>query len=319
MACYDLFNGDADGICALHQLRLSDPRDCELVTGIKRDIALMERLAPASGDRITVLDISLDKNRAPLIAALEAGAQVSYTDHHFAGEIPSHASLDVLIDPAPETCTSLLIDGRLSGAQRPWAVVGAFGDNLHASARRAAEPLGYSEVQLAALEQLGTCLNYNGYGHSLDDLLFHPADLYRAVQPYADPFAFIAESTDYARLHEGYQADFAQADTLTPDHAEATLALYTLPDAAWARRVSGDLANQLARANPSRAHAMLTLKSPGVFQVSLRAPLENRQGADEVCRQFETGGGRAAAAGINALPEGEVGRLIEVMRKQYGG
>ena len=36
--------------------------------------------------------------------------------------------------------------------------------------------------------------------------------------------------------------------------------------------------------------------------VSVRAPLNRKTGADEFCRQFETGGGRAAAAGINSLP-----------------
>ncbi|RUM38930.1 MAG: acetyltransferase, partial [Desulfobulbus sp.] len=43
MITYDVFNGDADGICALHQLRLHDPRpDAHLVTGVKRDICLLE-------------------------------------------------------------------------------------------------------------------------------------------------------------------------------------------------------------------------------------------------------------------------------------
>ena len=38
MTCYDVFNGDADGICALQQLRLREPREAELVTGMKRDM-----------------------------------------------------------------------------------------------------------------------------------------------------------------------------------------------------------------------------------------------------------------------------------------
>ena len=56
---YDVFNGDADGICALHQLRLADPRASVLVTGAKREIALLERVDAHPGDSITVLDISL--------------------------------------------------------------------------------------------------------------------------------------------------------------------------------------------------------------------------------------------------------------------
>jgi len=47
---------------------------------------------------------------------------------------------------------------------------------------------------------------------------------------------------------------------------------------------------------------MLTEKSDGAYLVSVRAPLENKTGADELCRSFPTGGGRKAAAGINKLP-----------------
>ena len=42
MARYDVFNGDADGICALLQLRLAAPADSTLITGVKRDIDLKE-------------------------------------------------------------------------------------------------------------------------------------------------------------------------------------------------------------------------------------------------------------------------------------
>ena len=38
MNFFDVFNGDADGICALIQLRLAEPRDTTLITGVKRDI-----------------------------------------------------------------------------------------------------------------------------------------------------------------------------------------------------------------------------------------------------------------------------------------
>ena len=52
------FNGDADGLCALQQLRLADPRPGELVTGVKRDINLLERVPARAGDECTVLDVS---------------------------------------------------------------------------------------------------------------------------------------------------------------------------------------------------------------------------------------------------------------------
>ncbi|MEO7939536.1 MAG: acetyltransferase, partial [Burkholderiaceae bacterium] len=63
---YDVFNGDADGLCALHQLRLVAPRDATLITGVKRDIALLQRVPLQRDARVTVLDISLQRNRAAL-------------------------------------------------------------------------------------------------------------------------------------------------------------------------------------------------------------------------------------------------------------
>ena len=98
MAYIDVFNGDADGICALHQLRLANPVDSLLVTGVKRDISLLKQVKAVAGDQITVLDISLYKNRDDLVRVLEAGASVIYFDHHFAGDIPKHDALETYIN-----------------------------------------------------------------------------------------------------------------------------------------------------------------------------------------------------------------------------
>ena len=58
---YDVFNGDADGICALIQLRRADPKpDATLITGVKRDIELLQRVPSGEGSRVTALDISFD-------------------------------------------------------------------------------------------------------------------------------------------------------------------------------------------------------------------------------------------------------------------
>ena len=84
-ADWDVFNGDADGICGLVQLRLAEPRQSHLVTGIKRDIQLLQQVDAKAGDRVTVLDISLDKNRDHLQRILQTGAEVFYVDHHYAG------------------------------------------------------------------------------------------------------------------------------------------------------------------------------------------------------------------------------------------
>ncbi len=66
MTRFDVFNGDADGICALQQLRLAQSVESELVTGVKRDIALLKKVSAGEGDLVTVLDVSLDKNREPM-------------------------------------------------------------------------------------------------------------------------------------------------------------------------------------------------------------------------------------------------------------
>ena len=50
MTHFDVFNGDADGLCALHQLRLEAPLDSVLITGVKRDIALLQRVPAGRGD-----------------------------------------------------------------------------------------------------------------------------------------------------------------------------------------------------------------------------------------------------------------------------
>ena len=85
--CWDVFNGDADGICALLQLRLAEPRNSQLVTGTAAE--LLDRVDAKADDQVTVLDLSLDKNRVQLKRILDAGADVLYVDHHFAGEIPN--------------------------------------------------------------------------------------------------------------------------------------------------------------------------------------------------------------------------------------
>jgi hypothetical protein len=317
VAYLDVFNGDADGICALQQLRLAQPVPSTLVSGVKRDIALLDRVQASAGDEITVLDISLDKNRAALLRLLELGAAVVYFDHHFAGDIPTHLRLAATIDTAPDTCTSLLVDRNLGGRFRVWAVVGAFGDNLDASAKAAAEPLGLEEAQLSRLRELGIYLNYNAYGAGIEDLYFPPDELFRRIQPYTDPFSFIDQDQAFATLRDGYAADIAKTQALQPQRVSAGYALYVLPAQAWARRVSGVLANRLAQQHPDRAHALLTRLPGGGYVVSVRAPLSNKTGADALCRQFPTGGGRQAAAGINLLAEDSFETFAERFAQAY--
>lgn len=315
---YDIFNGDADGICALIQLRKAEPRESTLVTGVKRDINLMDKIQAGQGDRVTVLDVSMDKNRSGLEKTLAAGASVFYVDHHFPGEIPEHQGLSSIINEAPDVCTAALVNGHLQGAHLDWAVTGAYGDNLKETARTLAKELNVSASDLGKLEQLGVCINYNGYGPSIEDLHFDPEDLYRRLYAAPSALEFVCASADFARLSEGYASDMAMAQGLQATHATQKVALFQLPDEAWARRVSGVYSNDLAVDNPARAHAVLTCKKNGNYLVSVRAPLSDKQGAAELCMQFPTGGGRAAAAGINDLPVDRLDDFVEAFSATYG-
>ncbi len=141
MTHFDVFNGDADGICALVQLRLATPIESVLITGAKRDIALLQCVEGRQGDEVTALDISVAVNREALLSLLARGVKVEYFDHHFAGELPKHAGLKAHIDTSPGVCTGILVDRYLAGKHRIWAVVAAFGDNLASVAQQLAHPL----------------------------------------------------------------------------------------------------------------------------------------------------------------------------------
>lgn len=318
MTYYDVFNGDADGICALIQLRLSYPMNNQLITGVKRDIQLLEKISAENNDQITVLDISLDKNRTALLDCLKKGAHVTWFDHHFAGDIPQHKSLKAFINTNADVCTSLLVDQFLGGQYTAWAVTGAFGDNLKNRAITAAKHLNLSQNKLDLLEKLGTYINYNGYGANINELHFSPMELYSLLAPYSDPLDFINSDTlVFKQLEAGYQNDLNNANNLQPEACTSNTAVFILPNEPWARRVSGVFSNQLCQNNPDRAHAVLTLKANNNYLVSVRAPLNNKTGADELCRQFPSGGGRKAAAGINDLPLHQLDTFTSAFMKHF--
>lgn len=313
-----VFNGDADGLCALQQLWLAEGGGpAALVTGPKRRTALLAGVSAGTGDEVTVLDVSFHSNRDAVLRLLGAGARVRYFDHHHAGTLPDDPRLEAHIDPAPTTCTSAIVDRYLHGVHRAWAAVGAFGDNFSATGMALAAGLELNEQDILQLERLGVLLNYNSYGDAETDLFFPPAELHRRLAGYADPLAFVREDPAYARLESGYSEDLQQARDLKPMAAREHAAVYVLPDAPWARRVSGALANGLARSAPRRAHAMLSPNRAGGMQVSVRAPLERPAGAAALCLEYATGGGREAAAGINHLPMDSVDAFTERFLKHF--
>ena len=316
MKFYDIFNGDADGLCALRQLRLAGPRDSVLVTGPKRDIRLLDRIEAGPADILTVLDISMARNAEGLQRALASGASVTWFDHHHPGEVPRHERLEAHIDTDPSVCTSLLVDRHLEGRARAWAIVGAFGDNLGKPAQALASACGYTGERTALLQRLGRCLNYNAYGDTESDLLFPPRTLYERLGCYADPEVFALEDDAFPALEEAMTADLEKALAVRPMLESETAAVFELPDDAWSRRVTGTFANHVTRSNPGRAHAILT-PSDGGITVSIRAPADHPAGADELARRFDGGGGRAAAAGIDHLPTGRVPEFVEAFLAAY--
>jgi len=188
------------------------------------------------------------------------------------------------------------------------------------SARAEATQLGLTLSQVESLELLGTCINYNGYGGSVDDLHFSPDKLYQALACYQTPFQFISDDeSNYKQLVDGYRSDMSLVEAISPEVDGANIAVYLLPDKVWSRRVSGVFGNQLANQNPDRAHAVVSINAKGGYLISVRAPLNNKTGADKLCSSFATGGGRAGAAGINHLSVDELPLFIDQFSKQYAG
>ena len=308
----DIFNGDADGIFSLHQYRLENPQPAaELVTGVKRDIQLLSRVEGVDGKSLAVFDVSLDSNRRPLENILTNNNTVVYFDHHFAGDIPDNPALQTFIEPSPETCTSLIVNEELHRKHGLWAICGSFGDNLHQTAQSLAKRAGLSPDETVQLQELGELFNYNGYGTSISDLHFHPQELYEAVLPFLSPFDFLENSSHLDALRLGYSEDLAQAMEQKPLPIGGKNRIYCFPNTPWARRVTGVFSNLRAREQTDGAHSVITENSDSTLRISVRAPLDDSRNADMLCKLFPTGGGRAAAAGINSLPADQLELFIQ--------
>lgn len=315
MTHYDVFNGDADGICALQQLRLARPRKAVLVTGVKRDNALLARVDAGEGDTVTVLDVSYRRNGGDVDRLLAAGARIRYIDHHDPGAVADHPRLETHIDTSPRMTTGLIVDRLLEGTHRRWAIVSAFGDNHLRLATRLCADAGLSDDETGALRRLGIALNYNSYGLAVSDLHIAPDALYRQLAPFSDPLEF-ARQPLARELWERYRADIARVEGTQPLLDSRQAAALRLPAEKWAQRIAGPLGNRLAQAQRDRAHAVLVENGDSTLRVSLRAPLEAPEGAGALCAQFG-GGGRPKAAGIDALPDGELAGFLAAFRAAY--
>ncbi|MFM8546305.1 MAG: hypothetical protein ACKODB_01565 [Betaproteobacteria bacterium] len=301
MAVIDVCNGDADGLFAVLQLRLAEPERATLVTGRKHEIALLEQVYPKAGDRITVCDVSLDRNVVALARVLEAGASVRYFDHHSAKKQFQHRLLACWIDTDPALCTSLIVDRYLGGRFGAWAAAAAWGDNLAASANALCDRLKLDTESRKALQALGESVNYNAYGASDEDCLIAPGQLYERLARYREPFAALDSEPVLRELQARRADDLGRALALEPWRDDIRGRIWMLPDAAWARRVVGPFANLVAAQDPGRPHAGARRRADGALDLSVRSPLDRRAGAARLCAAFG-GGGREAAGAIEALP-----------------
>ncbi|MCI4430994.1 MAG: hypothetical protein JHC40_17715 [Burkholderiales bacterium] len=309
MRYIDICNGDADGLCAVLQWRLHAPAQACLVTGLKRDIALLDRVQAGQGDELLVCDISMQRNRVALLRLLEQGARVRYFDHHAAPDAPAHPNLEAHVEFGSRVCTSLLMDRHLAGAHRAWALVGAYGDNLTEVADTLAVGAGLASEDRARLRLLGEAINYNAYGEDEQDVHVAPARLYAIMARYHDPLDLLVHEPVAQQLDALRRADLELGEDLAPHWENDSACVVVLPDVPWSRRVIGSLANRLASKHPQRAHAVLKPLRDGGFVVSVRAPLATPGGANELCGRFG-GAGRAAAAGIDLLPDHDLERFI---------
>lgn len=318
-ARFDVCNGDADGLCSVVQCRLHEPVPAALVTGLKRDIALLDRVDAGAGDEILVCDLSMQRNRAALLRLLERGARVRYFDHHAVADVPRHPRLDAHIDLSAGMCTSAIVDRFLGGAFRAWAAVGAYGDNLRALGDRLAGEAGVAPRDRERLRELGEAINYNAYGECESDVRIAPARLYALLVRHRHPLHFVDAEPIAQELVEARAADLAKALQVAPYWSGESGSVHVLPDAPWSRRVIGSAANEWAQSAPSRAHAVLRDRGDGTLVASVRAPLQTPSGAGTLCARFG-GSGRKAAAGIDRLAVDDLDRFVrEFASMRWGG
>ena len=313
MKVIDVFNGDADGIFALIQLRKAHPATGEhhLVTGVKRDINLLSKIDKhlAQDAQINALDISFDKNFKDVERLLADAASVFYCDHHKADKLFEHDKLEAIVDTSAFVCTGLLINNNLEKVNsslgkehRLWAVAALFGDGLDKVAYQLASECELSNEEVEKVKELGVLVNYNGYGSAIEDLHFHPAELYKLLVEYESPLAVIKDqSSPYHKLASCYAEDLSNALACTPFQNSTEIFAVQLPNEAWSKRISGTYGNRLSKENPDKAVVIATDNPDGTLTISLRAPKSKPHGASTICSRHPSGGGRESAAGVNAL------------------
>jgi hypothetical protein len=265
--------GGADGLCAVRQWQLHEPAPATLVTGLKHDVDLLDQVALGAAAQVLVCDLPPQRNRQALDRLLGAGAHARWFDHHATGAVvPIHSAFEAHLEESSRTCTSLLVDRHLRGRHRLWALVGAYGARLTATAEALAVASGLGEAQRRQLRRLGEAIDYAACGHRTDDVILPPPRMQRLMWFYASPLAMIASEPVIARIERQRAVDLQCAADIAPLRVDSSARVVALPDAAWSRRVSGCLAAELAGRHPRQAQAVLKARADGTWFVSVRAP-----------------------------------------------
>jgi len=318
MSAFDVFNGDADGVLALHQFRLAHPQESTLITGVKRDVNLIGQLRDQCDARVVVFDISLEINQQEVLAAIARGCSFTWFDHHRRGDLLDGPRLETHINLAPTCCSALLVDEYLGGQYHLWAVAAAYGDNLRELADQLSAKAGLSKNEAQSLKDLGETINYNGYGEVREDLNIWPADLYLDLKKYENPFEYSSVSKVFERIQKQKQEDERVLGQSTELYRSKVGVVILLPEGSSSKRMSGIFSNDLVHNEPEMAHAILThLDAEQGYRISIRAPLSRLEKADTLAKQFPTGGGRAGAAGVNQLPKDQLPIFFQAFEETF--
>ena len=317
MTNYDVFNGDTDGIFAWHQLRLTHPRDAEIITGVKRDVNLASKVNAEEGDLVTIMDVSHAKNRKDVQRILDSGAIIEYFDHHDPKELIDHPNITYHINTEPNISTGLIVNSHVNGQNRLWSIATAFGDNHLDLAMNMAKSESLSDEQVLILKQIGLVVNYNSYGQTIEDLFYSPEEIAEAARACgSDIFKFLEQGDIFSTLLENFNADMSSAVCQEPFSISENGVIYTLPNEAWTHRIMGSFSNHLVSTNKNLACAIAVLNSDGTYRISVRSSINNPHGAGNLCGNFG-GGGREKAGGINNLPASDMNTFKEEFDKVF--
>ncbi len=276
------YNGDADGICSMVQWGLVHGIEGNRITGVKRDIMLLDRINPEKGDEVIVMDISHARNEKRALEISSSGIAITWFDHHLAGDLGNE--IQSFIDTSSNVCTAKLVE-KFLGISSDWSEVALHGDGL---SKHSVKP---------ELKELGELLNYNGYGASLEDLHFHPDELLQLCLNSKTPEEFIKTET-FRILKNGFASDMENCESIGPNNG-----IFLLPNLPWARRSVGVFAHRIFE--KLGGTQVIAIDMGEHLQVSIRG----ESGIGELCAKFG-GGGRQTAGGIDSLPKNLIPQLM---------